>query len=44
MVIPVGPVRHQQIYLLQKANGKLSQQAILPVRFVPLTRNKVKSE
>ena len=44
MLIPVGPARHQQIYLLQKANGKLSQQAILPVRFVPLTRNKVKSE
>ena len=41
MVIPVGPVRHQQIYLLQKANGKLSQQAILPVRFVPLTRTKI---
>jgi len=41
MVIPVGPARHQQIYLLQKANGKLSQQAILPVRFVPLTRTKI---
>ena len=44
MVIPVGPLHHQQIYLLQKTNGELSRQAILPVRFVPLTRNKVKSE
>jgi protein-L-isoaspartate(D-aspartate) O-methyltransferase len=38
MVIPVGPRQHQQIYLLQKEQGKLTEQAILPVRFVPMTR------
>jgi len=44
MVIPVGPKHHQQIYLLQKAAGQLSQKAILPVRFVPLTRNKTEPD
>ena len=44
MVIPVGPLHHQRIYLLQKTNGEMTQQALIPVRFVPLTRNKVKSE
>jgi protein-L-isoaspartate(D-aspartate) O-methyltransferase len=39
MLIPVGPKHHQQINLLQKFNGELHQRAILPVRFVPLTRN-----
>ena len=38
MVIPVGPRAHQQIFLLQKEQGKLTEQAILPVRFVPMTR------
>jgi len=38
MVIPVGPREHQQIYLLQKEQGELTEQAILPVRFVPMTR------
>ena len=38
MVIPVGPRAHQQIYLLQKEQGELHEQAILPVRFVPMTR------
>ena len=38
MVIPVGPREHQQIYLLQKEQGELHEQAILPVRFVPMTR------
>ena len=37
MVIPVGPREHQQIYLLQKEQGELREQAILPVRFVPMT-------
>ena len=44
MVIPVGPLHHQQIYLLQKTNGEMTQQALIPVRFVPLTRNKIESE
>ena len=38
MVIPVGPRAHQQIYLLQKEQGELHEQAILSVRFVPMTR------
>ena len=38
MVIPVGPREHQQIYLLQKEQGELHEQAILSVRFVPMTR------
>ena len=43
MVIPVGPLHHQQIYLLQKTNGEMTQQALISVRFVPLTRNKIES-
>ncbi|HEV2047383.1 MAG TPA: protein-L-isoaspartate(D-aspartate) O-methyltransferase [Chthoniobacterales bacterium] len=36
MVIPVGRVGDQQLYLLKKENGELEQRAILPVRFVPM--------
>ena len=38
MVIPVGPREHQQIYLLEKKQGELTEHTILPVRFVPMTR------
>jgi protein-L-isoaspartate(D-aspartate) O-methyltransferase len=37
MVIPVGPMYDQSLYLLRKEGGKVRQQAILPVRFVPMT-------
>ncbi len=37
MVIPVGDEAGQQLYLLEKKNGKIEQQATLPVRFVPMT-------
>ena len=38
MIIPVGPQKgHQDLYLMEKKNGKVSQKAILPVRFVPMT-------
>ena len=37
IVIPVGPSSNQQLYLLKKIGGRLEQQAILPVRFVPMT-------
>src|SRR5437660_3490611 len=37
MVIPVGSVGDQQLYLLKKENGELAQRAILPVRFVQMT-------
>lgn len=39
MVIPVGPVhRVQYLQLLTKKNGKLKVKNLLPVRFVPFTR------
>src|SRR5262249_48036282 len=38
MVIPVGALANQQLYLLQKHGTKVEQQAILPVRFGPMTR------
>jgi len=38
MIIPVGPPDNQQLYLLQKHGMKVEQQAILPVRFVPMKR------
>ncbi len=40
MIIPVGPVyRVQYLQLLTKKNGKLKVQNLLPVRFVPFTRD-----
>ncbi|HOX59153.1 MAG TPA: protein-L-isoaspartate(D-aspartate) O-methyltransferase [Candidatus Paceibacterota bacterium] len=48
MIIPVGRAWNQELVLLRKQDGKLEQQAVLPVRFVPMTgaaeeRSKVKS-
>ena len=37
MIIPVGPAWNQDLILLRKRGGKLEQQAVLPVRFVPMT-------
>lgn len=38
MIIPVGPERgRQNLYLMQKTDGKVTPVAILPVRFVPMT-------
>jgi protein-L-isoaspartate(D-aspartate) O-methyltransferase len=37
MVIPVGPPGHQDLVLLRKQGDKLTQRAVLPVRFVPMT-------
>jgi protein-L-isoaspartate(D-aspartate) O-methyltransferase len=40
MVIPVGPVyRVQSLQLLTKKNGKVRTRNLLPVRFVPFTRD-----
>jgi protein-L-isoaspartate(D-aspartate) O-methyltransferase len=39
MIIPVGALGDQQLYLLQKHGAKIEQQAVLPVAFVPMTRN-----
>jgi protein-L-isoaspartate(D-aspartate) O-methyltransferase len=38
MIIPVGGPEMQQLYFLEKHAGKLTQRAVLPVNFVPLTR------
>ena len=38
MIIPVGPDRgRQNLYLMQKTDGKVTPVAVLPVRFVPMT-------
>jgi protein-L-isoaspartate(D-aspartate) O-methyltransferase len=37
MVIPVGASGYQELYLLRKNKGKVEREAILPVRFVPMT-------
>jgi protein-L-isoaspartate(D-aspartate) O-methyltransferase len=37
MIIPVGPPDEQQLYLLQKHGTKLEREAVLAVRFVPMT-------
>jgi protein-L-isoaspartate(D-aspartate) O-methyltransferase len=47
IIIPVGRVWNQELVLLRKRGGKLEQQAVLPVRFVPMTgeaEGKPKSE
>jgi protein-L-isoaspartate(D-aspartate) O-methyltransferase len=38
MIIPVGPLHAQELYLLVKEKDRIRQQAVLPVRFVPMTR------
>lgn len=42
MVIPVGESRVQELYVLTKKNGRLQQQAIIPVLFVPMVDRKGK--
>jgi len=37
MIIPVGPAGDQELYLLRKHGDKIERQAVLPVRFVPMT-------
>lgn len=37
IIIPVGKSSKQKLYLLEKKDGQLRQEAILPVRFVPMT-------
>src|SRR4029077_16680398 len=38
MIIPVGASGDQQLYLLRKHGANIDQQAVLPVRFVPMTK------
>jgi protein-L-isoaspartate(D-aspartate) O-methyltransferase len=40
MVIPVGERFAQQLYLLEKNDGQLKESVTLPVRFVPMLREK----
>ena len=37
IIIPVGRAWNQELVLLRKRGGKLEQQAVLPVSFVPMT-------
>jgi len=37
MIIPIGALPDQALYLLEKIEGKARPKAILPVRFVPMT-------
>src|SRR6266446_2780552 len=37
IIIPVGSPDDQQLYLLEKKDGRLQQRTVLPVRFVPMT-------
>jgi protein-L-isoaspartate(D-aspartate) O-methyltransferase len=37
MVIPYGELWDQNLYILEKRGGRVHQQAVLPVRFVPMT-------
>jgi protein-L-isoaspartate(D-aspartate) O-methyltransferase len=40
MVIPVGQSGWQKLYLLEKQGGQIRQTAVIPVKFVPLTRER----
>jgi protein-L-isoaspartate(D-aspartate) O-methyltransferase len=40
MVIPVGEWYDQKLYLLRKKGNRVERHAVLPVRFVPMTRTK----
>ncbi len=40
MIIPVGPVGDQELYVLRKKGDKVEKRAVLPVRFVPMTGKK----
>jgi protein-L-isoaspartate(D-aspartate) O-methyltransferase len=37
LIVPVGDIGEQSLYLLEKRDGKIERKAILPVRFVPMT-------
>jgi protein-L-isoaspartate(D-aspartate) O-methyltransferase len=39
MIIPVGKTFAQRLYLLEKRGGVVKQTAVIPVKFVPLTRD-----
>ena len=39
LIIPVGKTHAQRLYTYEKRGGSLKQTAVIPVRFVPLTRD-----
>jgi protein-L-isoaspartate(D-aspartate) O-methyltransferase len=39
MIIPVGVMYNQELVVLVKKNGKLTQRNVLPVRFVPMVND-----
>ena len=39
MIIPVGESGAQNLYLLEKRGGQVKQTAVIPVKFVPFTRD-----
>jgi len=40
MIIPVGLIGDQELYVLRKKGDKVERRAVLPVRFVPMTGRK----
>jgi protein-L-isoaspartate(D-aspartate) O-methyltransferase len=40
MIIPVGGAGAQNLYLLEKRGGQVKQTAVIPVKFVPFTRDR----
>jgi len=40
MIIPVGETGAQNLYLLEKRDGQVKQTAVIPVKFVPFTRDR----
>ena len=44
MIIPVGERFAQELYLLEKKDGRLRESAVLPVRFVPMAGEGVKKQ
>jgi len=40
MIIPVGPLYDQNLYLLRKEDGRVRRQAVMAVRFVPMVGGK----
>jgi protein-L-isoaspartate(D-aspartate) O-methyltransferase len=44
MIIPVGERFAQELYLLEKKDGRLRESAVLPVRFVPMVGEEQKAK
>lgn len=44
LIIPVGSIGSQELFLLEKQGGRLIEQSRLPVRFVPMTGRTESSE